>query len=225
MTDKDDFNVAANIMIPIENPEGSQNMIDIQNGEKMSHMEKELELLKEELHQPEQTQHAPTHGQVPPVSLTAVRTVPDLSNRNPTIPTMQQILGAHVVAPYEPHVPPVYAVGAPTFTMPAVVNVPYEGLRKALKCLQVTRGTESLDYDDLCIYPDIDMPVGYKPPKFDIFDGKGDPHAHLRAYCDKLVGKKPSRNFQEYARRWRTEAARVQPPLDESELSKYFIRA
>ncbi|XP_049405282.1 uncharacterized protein LOC125868753 [Solanum stenotomum] len=88
------------------------------------------------------------------------------------------------------------------------------------------------------------MPVGYKPPKFNMFDGKGDPHAHLRAYCDKLVGvgrneklrmklfiqslsgeKKPPETFQEYARRWRTEAARVQPPLDESELSKYFIRA
>ncbi|XP_015169313.1 uncharacterized protein [Solanum tuberosum] len=245
MTDKDDFNAAANIVIPIENPEGSRSMIDIQNEEKMAHI-------------------------------------------------------------------PVYAVGAPTFTKPVVVNVPYEvdqyeemekdarlkedasinaqlqGLRKALKSLQVTRGTESLDYDDLCIHPDIDMPVGYKPPKFDMFDGKGDPHAHLRAYCDKLVGvgrneklrmklfirslsgealtwytrqdprkwrdwqemaedfmtrfrfnteiiadrfslaniqKKPSENFQEYARRWRTEGASVQPPLDESELSKYFIRA
>ncbi|XP_049358814.1 uncharacterized protein LOC125823480 [Solanum verrucosum] len=233
MTDKDDFNAAANIMIPIENPEGSRNMMDIQNEEKMAHMEQELEILREEL---------------------------------------RQILGAHVAAPYEPHVPPVYAAGAPTFTMPAVVNVPYEvdqyeemekdarlkqdasinaqlqGLRKALKSFQVSRGTESLDYDDLCIHPDIDMPVGYKPLKFDMFDGNGDPHAHLRAYCDKLVGvgrneklrmklfiqslfslaniqKKPSENFQEYARRWRTEAARVQPPLDESELSKYFIRA
>jgi len=39
---------------------------------------------------------------------------------------MQEILGAHVVAPYEPLVPPVYAAGAPTFTMPTVVNVPYE---------------------------------------------------------------------------------------------------
>ncbi|KAH0765052.1 hypothetical protein KY285_000923 [Solanum tuberosum] len=132
------------------------------------------------------------------------------------------------------------------------------------------------------------MSVGYKPPKFDIFDGKGDPHMHLRAYCDKLdsvwrneklrmeffirslsgealawytrqdprkwrdwqemvedftncirfnteitadkfllanIQKKQSENFQEYARRWRTEVARVQPPLDESELSKDFIRA
>ncbi|XP_070034632.1 uncharacterized protein [Nicotiana tomentosiformis] len=32
------------------------------------------------------------------------------------------------------------------------------------------------------------MSTGYKPPKFDIFDGTCDPHAHLRAYCDKLVG-------------------------------------
>ncbi|KAH0760469.1 hypothetical protein KY290_016542 [Solanum tuberosum] len=131
MTDKDDFNAAANIMIPIENPEGSRNMMDIQNEEKMAHMEQELEILREELrqvrdlaklsattfptlkmpiyfakadlpNQPEQTQCAPTHGQVPPAFPTAVRTVPDLSNRDRTIPTMQQILGAPVVAPYEP---------------------------------------------------------------------------------------------------------------------------
>ncbi|XP_070035019.1 uncharacterized protein [Nicotiana tomentosiformis] len=55
-----------------------------------------------------------------------------------------------------------------------------------MKNLQVARGSESLDYEDLCIYLDVDMSVGYKPPKFDIFDGTGDPHAHLRAYCDKL---------------------------------------
>ncbi|XP_059285956.1 uncharacterized protein LOC132039503 [Lycium ferocissimum] len=130
--------------------------------------------------------------------------------------------------------------------------------------------------------------MGYKPPKVDIFDGTGDPHAHLRAYFDKLVGvgrneklrmklfirslsgealtwytrqdprkwsdwqdmagdfmnrfgfnteitpdrfslsniqKKATESFQDYARRWRIEAARVLPPLDESELSKYFIRA
>nr|XP_009624211.1 uncharacterized protein LOC104115320 [Nicotiana tomentosiformis] len=134
----------------------------------------------------------------------------------------------------------------------------------------------------------MDMPTGYKPPKFDIFDGTGDPHAHLRAYCDKLVGvggnvkprmklfirslmeealtwytrqdprnwrtwqdieedfmnrfrfnteitpdrfalvnlqKKPSESFQEYARRWRSEVSRAQPLLDDSVLTKYFIRA
>nr|XP_009587084.1 uncharacterized protein LOC104084833 [Nicotiana tomentosiformis] len=38
----------------------------------------------------------------------------------------------------------------------------------------------------ICLYPDVDMLIGNTPPKFDIFDGTGDPHAHLRAYCDKL---------------------------------------
>nr|XP_033512295.1 uncharacterized protein LOC117276983 [Nicotiana tomentosiformis] len=37
--------------------------------------------------------------------------------------------------------------------------------------------------------------------------------------------KKPSESFEEYARRWRSEAARVQPPLDDNELTMYFIRA
>ncbi|KAG5595215.1 hypothetical protein H5410_036447 [Solanum commersonii] len=44
-------NVAANIMIPIENPEGSRDMIDFQNKEKMAHMEQELEILRDELRQ------------------------------------------------------------------------------------------------------------------------------------------------------------------------------
>ncbi|XP_075084830.1 uncharacterized protein LOC142168069 [Nicotiana tabacum] len=134
----------------------------------------------------------------------------------------------------------------------------------------------------------VDIPIAYKPPKFDIFDGTGDPNAHLRAYCYNLVGvgrndklrmklfirsltgealtwytrqdhknwrewqdmeedfknrfrfntkitldrfalanlqKQPSKSFQEYARRWRSEAARAQPPLDDSELTKYLIRS
>ncbi|KAG5576044.1 hypothetical protein H5410_056178 [Solanum commersonii] len=69
----------------------------------------------------------------------------------------------------------------------ASINAQLHDLRKALKSLQITRGAKSLEYDDLCIHPDIDMSVGCKPPKFDMFDEKGDPHAHLRAYCDKLV--------------------------------------
>lgn len=59
--------------------------------------------------------------------------------------------------------------------------------KKSVKILQVTRGIESLDYDELYMYPDIYMLVGYKQSKFDLFDGAGDRHARLRAYCDKLV--------------------------------------
>ncbi|MCE3216123.1 hypothetical protein HAX54_004986, partial [Datura stramonium] len=51
------------------------------------------------------------------------------------------------------------------------ITTELDNLGRALKSLQVTRGSGSLDHDDLCIHPDIDMPVRYKPPKFDIFDG------------------------------------------------------
>nr|XP_009784616.1 PREDICTED: uncharacterized protein LOC104233008 [Nicotiana sylvestris] len=33
---------------------------------------------------------------------------------------------------------------------------------------------------------DVELPEGYKPPKFEMFDRTGDPKVHLR--CDKLVG-------------------------------------
>ncbi|XP_033517334.1 uncharacterized protein [Nicotiana tomentosiformis] len=157
-----------------------------------------------------------------------------------------------------------------------------------MKNLQLSRGSESLNFENTCIHPDVDMPAGYKPPKFDIFDGTGDSHVHLRDYLDKVVRvgrneklrmklfirsltgealiyytqqdpriwrewqemvedfmnrlrfnteitpdrftlvnlqNKASKTFQEYARCWRSEAARTQPPLDDNELTKYFICA
>ncbi|XP_070041502.1 uncharacterized protein [Nicotiana tomentosiformis] len=50
------------------------------------------------------------------------------------------------------------------------------------------KGTEGLNYDNLCIRSDVELPEGYKPPKFEMFDGTGDPKVHLRTYCYKLVG-------------------------------------
>ncbi|XP_070039456.1 uncharacterized protein [Nicotiana tomentosiformis] len=50
------------------------------------------------------------------------------------------------------------------------------------------KGIEGLNYEDLCIQPDVEVPEDYKPPKFKMFDGTGDPKVHLRTYCDKLVG-------------------------------------
>ena len=37
--------------------------------------------------------------------------------------------------------------------------------------------------------------------------------------------KKPSESFREYAIRWRSEAARVGPLVQESQMKDYFIRA
>ncbi|KAG5589745.1 hypothetical protein H5410_040259 [Solanum commersonii] len=58
-------------------------------------------------------------------------------------------------------------------------------LKKTFKSIQVHKGVEDLEYEDLCVHLDVELPVGYKVPKF---DRKGNPRAHLRSYCDKLVG-------------------------------------
>ncbi|XP_070029896.1 uncharacterized protein [Nicotiana sylvestris] len=61
-------------------------------------------------------------------------------------------------------------------------------LNSKVQSVEGGKGIEGLNYDDLCIQPDVELLEGYKPPKFEIFDGTGDPKMHLRTYCDKLVG-------------------------------------
>ncbi|KAK4717802.1 hypothetical protein R3W88_016140 [Solanum pinnatisectum] len=63
-----------------------------------------------------------------------------------------------------------------------------EEIRKAMKELQCIPEVAGLNYEDLCIHPNLDLPEGFKVPKFDVFGGTGSPLAHLRAYCDQLVG-------------------------------------
>ncbi|XP_070039564.1 uncharacterized protein [Nicotiana tomentosiformis] len=114
------------------------------------------------------------------------------------------------------------------------------------------KGIEDLNYEDLCIQPYVELSEGYKPPKFEMFNGTGDPKVHLRTYCDKLVGvgkderirmklfntenaqdvfyiqnlkKKPTETFREYATQWRSEAAKVRPTLEEEQMNKFFVRA
>jgi len=36
--------------------------------------------------------------------------------------------------------------------------------------------------------------------------------------------KKPTKTFHEYATRWRSEAAKVRPSLDEKQMNKFFVR-
>ncbi|XP_070031715.1 uncharacterized protein [Nicotiana tomentosiformis] len=54
--------------------------------------------------------------------------------------------------------------------------------------IEGAKGVEGLNYEDLCIQPYVEMPEGYKPLKFEMFDGTCDPKVHMRIYCDKLVG-------------------------------------
>lgn len=58
---------------------------------------------------------------------------------------------------------------------------------KSIEILASNQGNCEPDYDALRIHLDINMTLGYKLSKFDIYDEKGNPHVHLRALCDKLV--------------------------------------
>ncbi|XP_070017006.1 uncharacterized protein [Nicotiana sylvestris] len=51
---------------------------------------------------------------------------------------------------------------------------------------EMFRKVKSVDYKVLCLFPDVQLPVGFKMPKFDLYDGHGDPVAHLRGYCSKM---------------------------------------
>ncbi|XP_071902598.1 uncharacterized protein [Coffea arabica] len=43
-----------------------------------------------------------------------------------------------------------------------------------------------LDYDDLCLFPNVQLPVGFKTPKFNKYDGTGNPKTHLCLFANKL---------------------------------------
>ncbi|XP_070032115.1 uncharacterized protein [Nicotiana tomentosiformis] len=46
-------------------------------------------------------------------------------------------------------------------------------LRSRVQGVEEGKVIEGLNYEDLCIQPDVELPEGYKPPKFEMFDGTG----------------------------------------------------
>ena len=48
--------------------------------------------------------------------------------------------------------------------------------------------THDLRYKNLCLHPGVELPSGFKIPKFNMFGGRGDPMAHLKDFCSRLVG-------------------------------------
>ncbi|XP_070020381.1 uncharacterized protein [Nicotiana sylvestris] len=133
--------------------------------------------------------------------------------------------------------------------MPATTIEPNEMARKMksleqnIKNIQGLGGLKSVSFSDLCMFPHIHLPRGFKTPKFEKYDGHGDPITHLKRYCNQLrgaggkeellmayfgeslVGKKPTESFREYAIKWREQTARVKPPMDNHELITVFLEA
>ncbi|XP_070050678.1 uncharacterized protein [Nicotiana tomentosiformis] len=103
------------------------------------------------------------------------------------------------------------------------------------------KGVKGLNYEDLCIQPDVELPEGYKPHKFEIFDGTGDPMVSMASdFMDRFrfntenapdifyiqnLKKNPTETFHEHATHWRSEVAKVRPPLEKEQMNKFFVRA
>ncbi|XP_070037170.1 uncharacterized protein [Nicotiana tomentosiformis] len=97
-----------------------------------------------------------------------------------------------------------------------------KSLEQSLKNMQGIRSQVSVSYKDLCLFPDVQLPSGFKMPKFDLYDGHGDPVAHLRGFCGKMRG---AGGKDELLMAWREQAARVNPPMEENEMVEYFLQA
>ncbi|XP_070017965.1 uncharacterized protein [Nicotiana sylvestris] len=122
-------------------------------------------------------------------------------------------------------------------------------LEQSFRNMQGLGGQVSVAYKDLCLFPDVQFPVGFKMPKFDMYDGHEDSVAHLRGFCSKMrgAGRKDEllmayfnqslsgavfewythqdHSRWEYGFRWREQVARVNPPMEESEMVEYFLQA
>ncbi|XP_070004719.1 uncharacterized protein [Nicotiana sylvestris] len=151
-------------------------------------------------------------------------------------------------------------VYTPRFDLPAEAEKPsknpeqeemfrkVKSLEQSFRYIRGLGGQVSVAYKDLCLFPNVQLPVGFKMPKFDLYDGHGDSVAHLRGFCSKMRGakgkdellmayfsqnrlyltkleKKHSESFREYSFRWREQAARVDPPMKESKMVDYFLQA
>ena len=61
-------------------------------------------------------------------------------------------------------------------------------LEQSMRSMQGLGGPKSVSYKDLCMFLDIHLPMGFKMPKFDKYEGHGNPVVHLRHYCNQLRG-------------------------------------
>ncbi|XP_070013133.1 uncharacterized protein [Nicotiana sylvestris] len=163
-----------------------------------------------------------------------------------------------------------------------------KSIEQSLKNIQGLSGQKSVSYIDLCMFPHVHLPIGFKTPKFENYDGHGDPIAHMKRYCNLLRGasgkeellmayfgeslvriasewymdqdisrwhiwddlardfvkqfqynvyiapdrnslsnfkNKSSESFREYVVKWHEQAARVKPPMDETEMVNVFLQS
>lgn len=45
---------------------------------------------------------------------------------------------------------------------------------------------DGLDYDENCLFLDVQLPLGFKTPKFNKYDRTGNPKMHLKMFTNKF---------------------------------------
>ncbi|KAM3238926.1 hypothetical protein P3L10_013959 [Capsicum annuum] len=68
------------------------------------------------------------------------------------------------------------------------MNIKLRSLELAIKNFQGLGGYKSVSYKDLCMFPGVNLPFGFKMLKFEKYNGHGDLVSHLRHYCNQLRG-------------------------------------
>ncbi|KAK6784260.1 hypothetical protein RDI58_017714 [Solanum bulbocastanum] len=69
-----------------------------------------------------------------------------------------------------------------------LINKKLKNLEDAMRSLCGLGSNQSVRYEELCAFPEVELPPSYKIPKFEKFDGSGNPFFHLKVYCEKLIG-------------------------------------
>ncbi|KAG5573071.1 hypothetical protein H5410_062837, partial [Solanum commersonii] len=116
-----------------------------------------------------------------------------------------------------------------------VIQQKMHDLEKKVNGVLNSKPAHDLRYKKLCLHPRVKLSSGFKIPKFNSFDGHGDPIAHLKDFCSTLVGlennepllmrKLSHESFEEYVMRWRMEASKISHLPNEEELVQTLIRS
>ncbi|KAH0738074.1 hypothetical protein KY290_036779 [Solanum tuberosum] len=110
-----------------------------------------------------------------------------------------------------------------------------KSLKQSVRLMQGLGGHQSVSFHDLCMFPHVHLPIGFKTPKFEKYNGHGDPVAHLKRYCNRLRGARSKQellmayfgeSLMGITSEWlREQAARVKPPMKESKMIDVFLQA
>ncbi|XP_070054894.1 uncharacterized protein [Nicotiana tomentosiformis] len=72
---------------------------------------------------------------------------------------------------------------------PDEIAIKIKSLEQNIKNIQGLGGNKIASFSDLRMFPHIHLPPGFKTPKFEKYDGHGDPIAHLKRHCNQLRGE------------------------------------